>query len=276
MESLSSIKAHLDELCTRYGPSHATDDPIWFPRRYSRSDDQEIAAYVASALAYGRLAQIGRSVEVVLGYLGERPAERVRRLDPAKACRDLRRFSHRFSSGRDVALMLCILGRLLEKHGTLNEAFLVGYEAGHENVGPALSSFCRRALSASPRTRLSTRRGREEASVDGRTRRAGVRFFFSSPEDGSACKRLNMFLRWMVRRGGVDLGIWREVPASKLVVPLDTHVARLSRRLGFSRRRSADWRMALEVTEALRALDPEDPVRYDYAIYNWGLSSRRP
>lgn len=263
MESLAEIKARLDQLYETFGPAHATDDPIWLPRRYPRGEDREIVAFVAAALAYGRLAQIRNSTEVILSYLGERPARAVRRLDPRRASRDLRGFTHRFNSGRDVALMLCILGRLLSEHGSLNTAFLAGYDASQENIAPALSSFCRRALSVEiPRL---------DPPPPGRFR-VGVRWFFSSPGDGSACKRQNMFLRWMVRRGGVDLGLWRGIAPSKLVMPLDTHVARISRYLGFSSRRSADWRMALEVTEALRRFDPDDPVRYDYALYNWGLS----
>lgn len=263
MESLAGIKARLDRLCAIYGPTFPTEDPIRFPRRYAGPEDREIVAFISAALAYGRLAQIGRSIEAVLSTLGESPARAVRRLQPVRTARALSGFSHRFNSGRDVTLMLWILGRMLRRHGSLNAAFLEGYRRSHRDVGPALSDFCRRAMEIDLPDLPKPRGG---------PARAGVRWFFSSPADGSACKRMNMFLRWVVRRRGVDLGLWRGVPASKLVMPLDTHVARVSRRLGFSRRRSADWRMALEVTAALRRLAPRDPVRYDYAIYNWDLS----
>ncbi len=236
-------------------------DPVSFPRLCGRDDDREVAGFVAAALAYGRQAQILRSTEQVLAWLGPRPAREVLRLDLSRARRDLGSFSHRFNTGGDVALMLMILRRLLEKHGSLNAAFLEGYDESHQDIGLALTRFCRAALEHEP--------GLPEcAKPEGG---AGVRFFFPSPEDGSACKRLNLFLRWMIRKDDVDLGLWSGIPTSKLVVPLDTHVARASRELGLSRRKSPDWTMALEVTARLRRLDPEDPVRYDFALFNWGL-----
>jgi len=259
-----ALKAHLDSLYDSYGPSHLAADPIQFPRRYTRAADREVAGFVAAALAYGRVAHIRKSVETVLALLGHRPAEALLSVEPAQVERDLRSFTHRFNTGRDVAEMLTILRVLVEENRSLNAAFLAGFDQNEADVGHALTGFSRRALQI--HRRISSRR-RAGAS------RAGVRFFFSSPEDGSACKRMNMFLRWMVRRDEVDLGVWEGISPSKLVMPLDTHTARVCRTLGLSARRSADWRMALEVTAALRRLDPEDPIRYDFALYNWELES---
>jgi len=264
MESPAALKARLDRLYDTYGAAYAHEDPVRFPRRYARDDDREVAGFIASALAYGRRAHIGRSVETLLGYLGDRPARALRSLDPRRAARDLRGFSHRFNSGEDAAVLLLILGRLLREHGTLNAAFLRGYDPADTDTGPALSAFCRMALGTD--IRPLSRSGRVPE-------RAGVRFFFSSPESGSACKRLNMFLRWMVRRDAIDLGLWRGLPPSKLLVPVDTHVARVSRALGLTRRRSADWATAVEVTRRLKEIEPEDPVRYDFALYTWGLEA---
>jgi uncharacterized protein (TIGR02757 family) len=259
-----ALKAHLDSLYDSYGPSHLAADPIQFPRRFTRPADREIAGFIAAALAYGRVAHIRKSVETVLALLGAHPAEALRGLETARVGRELRRFTHRFNTGSDVAEMLAILKHVVEERGSLNAAFLEGFDQASPDVGQALTRFSRRALEI--HRGISSRRR-------GRASRAGVRFFFSSPEDGSACKRMNMYLRWMVRRDEVDLGVWSGVPVSKLVMPLDTHTARVCRRLGLSARRSADWRMALEVTAALRRLDPDDPVRYDFALYNWGLES---
>jgi len=267
MECGSPLKSHLDRLYRTYGTSYLGTDPIQFPRRYARDDDREVTAFVASALAYGRVAQIRRSVEAILSYLGERPARTVRSLDPRRAERDLRSFAHRFSSGSDVACLLQVIGALLREHGSLNGAFLLGFHGAQGDIGAALADFCRRALDVA-----LPPRGRPARAAP----RAGVRFFFSSPEDGSACKRLNLFLRWMVRRDAVDLGTWRGVPASHLIVPLDTHVARISRNIGLSARRTADWQMALEVTASLRLLDPEDPVKYDFAICRLGILDECP
>jgi uncharacterized protein (TIGR02757 family) len=98
-----------------------------------------------------------------------------------------------------------------------------------------------------------------------------VRFYFPSPTDGSPCKRLNLFLRWMVRREGVDLGLWRTIAPARLVIPLDAHVFTIARRVGLTRYRSPGWRMALDITERLRRLDPHDPVKYDFALHRMGL-----
>jgi uncharacterized protein (TIGR02757 family) len=133
-------------------------------------------------------------------------------------------------------------------------------------VGPALTSFVERALAL------------DHAGLYGRgplPPDAGVRFFFPSPADGSACKRLNLYLRWMVRRGGVDLGVWRTVDPAQLVVPLDAHIFTIARRVRLTRYRSAGWPMAVDITRRLRQLDPRDPVKYDFALHRMGLFRRR-
>jgi uncharacterized protein (TIGR02757 family) len=260
MQRSADLKARFEALYSTYGPAHIARDPISLPHRFSRRQDQEVAAFIAAALAYGNRPQICKSASTILSYLGDRPAEAVRRLSPGPSSRDLAGFTHRFNTGRDVALLLHILGRLLESFGSLNAAFLSGYDASHDNTGPALAVFCERALAT----------GIGNLSIDGKIGAAeGVRFFFSSPADGSACKRLNMFLRWMVRHDEIDLGTWNGVLPSKLVIPVDTHIARVSRRLGLTRLKSPGWPMALEITSSLRKLDPDDPVRYDFALYNW-------
>ncbi|MBI3447600.1 MAG: TIGR02757 family protein [Acidobacteria bacterium] len=262
MPPRGALKARLDGLYDACGADRLEIDPIRYPRAYDGAADREIAGFIAAALAYGRVAHIRKSVATVLDRLGPHPAAAVLALRADSTANAFRGFTHRFNTGRDVADMLVILKRLLERHGSLEAAFLQGFDAAQPDVGHAIAAFSARALAIH----------REETS--GRRRsgsRAGVRFFFSSPGDGSACKRMNMFLRWMVRRDHVDLGLWSGVPPSKLVMPLDTHTARICRELRLSARRSADWRMAIEVTEGLRALDPDDPVRYDFALFNLGL-----
>ncbi|MDR7513161.1 MAG: DUF2400 family protein, partial [Armatimonadota bacterium] len=123
----------------------------------------------------------------------------------------------------------------------------------------AIESFSLRALAATPP--WARRRGRP-----------GVQFFFPRPSSGSGCKRINLFLRWMVRRDAVDLGVWRAIPPSKLVIPLDTHVIRVGQCLGLTRYRTPGWRMAAEITRSLRQCDPADPVKYDFALCRLGMS----
>src|SRR5258706_15925823 len=220
---------------------------------------------VASALAFGTVATIKQSIAAVLAVLGPRPAEAVRALHPRRAARELSGFKHRWNDGRDVACLLFFLRQMLESHGSVEAFFTEGLEAGAADVGPALTSFTARAKRLDHGGLYGTR---------GLPAEAGVRYFFSSPEDGSACKRLNLYLRWMVRRDGVDLGVWKGVDPARLVIPLDAHIYAIARRVGLTRYRSPGWPMALDITRRLRRLDPRDPVKYDFAFHRMGLWKR--
>jgi uncharacterized protein (TIGR02757 family) len=150
---------------------------------------------------------------------------------------------------------------MLDQAGSIEAFFAAGYEAADVDVGNALDSFSRRALALD----LKPAYGRRPPA------RAGVCYFFPRPSAGSACKRLNLFLRWMVRRDAVDLGAWTAVPRSKLIVPLDTNVIRLGRCLRLTRYTSPGWKMAADITASLRAIDPEDPVRFDFSLCHVGM-----
>jgi uncharacterized protein (TIGR02757 family) len=168
---------------------------------------------------------------------------------------------HRWVNGEDLAALLLILRRMIERAGSLEGFFLERYSEGDPDVGGALDAFSRRALEF------------DLSAVYGRRRtRLGVCHFFPRPSGGSACKRLNLFLRWMVRRDAVDPGVWTRVPASKLVVPLDTHVIRLGKCLRLTRRATPGWKMAVEITEGLRRLSADDPVRYDFSLCHIGMA----
>jgi uncharacterized protein (TIGR02757 family) len=149
----------------------------------------------------------------------------------------------------------------MDRCGSIEEFFREGYEPDAIDIGDALDSFSRRAMALD----LTAVYGRRVPA------RTGVGYFFPRPSAGSGCKRLNLFLRWMVRRDEVDLGAWTSIPRGKLIVPLDTHVIRLGRCLRLTRYRSAGWRMAADITASLRAIDPADPVRFDFSICHVGM-----
>jgi uncharacterized protein (TIGR02757 family) len=256
------LRRRLERLYRRYDHRFVDPDPLEFVRRQRTDADREVVGLLASALAYGNVVQIKRSIAAALQALGPRPAEAVRRLDPRDAARRLSSFRHRFNGGRDVACLLFFMRQMLESHGSVEAFFAEGSPADGRDVGPALASFSARALALDSG---GLYRGR------GVPRDAGVRFFFPSPEDGSACKRLNLYLRWMVRREGVDLGVWRSVDPSRLVIPLDAHVLAIARRTRLTRYRSPGWAMAVDITRSLRRLDPKDPVKYDFALHRMGL-----
>jgi len=260
--SLDALKRCLEALLEEYGPRNLQSDPVWFVHRYEDPADVEVAGFVAAALAYGRVSQIRRSFEFVFGMMGKSPARFVVEIDPGRECRRFEGFVHRFTRGKDLVALFCILGNMVRESGTIENFATGGWDPG-EGVRGLLESLSRRALSMDLIDLYPG--GKIPAG-------AGVRFFFPSPASGSACKRLNMFLRWMVRGpDGVDLGIWRNPKPYQLVVPMDTHMARISRFLGLTASRSCSWKTAEEVTDSLRRLDPEDPTRYDFAITRLGI-----
>jgi uncharacterized protein (TIGR02757 family) len=259
---IDELRRRLEALYLHYDHRFVDPDPLELVRAQDADEDREVAGLIASSLAYGNVLQIKRSISAVFSALGERPARAVRRLDPRAAARALRRFRHRFNDGRDVACLLFFIRQMLEQDGSIEGFFARGLEAGAPDVGPALASFSARAL-ALDHGGLYGGRGLPAG--------AGVRFFFPSPADGSACKRLNLYLRWMARRDGVDLGVWRAVDPAGLVIPLDAHIYAIARRVRLTRYRSPGWPMAVDITRRLRRLDPADPVKYDFAFHRMGL-----
>ncbi len=258
-----ALGAFLEALHRRYHRlEHLDPDPLAFLHRYERPADIEVAGLVAALLAFGRVEQIHASVERVLGVLGPRPSEGVRRIEPADSRRALRGFAHRWCRGDDVAALLASVRRALEACVSLEALFLEGYAPGRPDaVRAALSCFARALRAGAPR---------------GAARRRGFRFLLPTPDEGSACKRLNLYLRWMARRDDpLDRGVWRSVSPADLIVPLDTHVARIARAAGLCARRTPDWKMAEEVTASLRRHDPADPTRFDFALCRAGMLEAR-
>ncbi|MQA31611.1 MAG: TIGR02757 family protein [Luteitalea sp.] len=254
------LKPTLDALYASFNVADSAVDPIQIVRRFERPDDREVVGFCAAALAFGRVASVLQSIERVLAIMGDRPAEYVRRFDPRRRAAAFDGFVHRWIRGADVLALVWLLKQMTDRHGSIEGFFLEGFAAGSPDVGPALDDFSRRARA------LDLRRAYGRVP-----QRPGVCYFFPRPSSGSGCKRLNLFLRWMVRHDSLDLGVWRRVPASALVVPLDTHVIRLGRCLRLTQYTSPGWRMAEEITASLRRLDPLDPVKYDFALCHLGM-----
>lgn len=266
------LRTRLEHLYRTYDRVLVPHDPVFLVHRYAEPDDREVVGLVASSLAFGRVQSILQSIDRVLAIMGPSPARFVRAFEPRQASL-FDRSVHRWSRGRDVACLAWFIRQMLNEAGSIEAFFARGYDPSHEDVGPALDSFSERSLALDWRAIYGApaSRSRPRATSVGTIPRTGVRYFFPRPSDGSGCKRLNLYLRWMVRRDEIDTGAWRSVPASKLVVPLDTHVIRLGRCLRLTRRASPGWQMAQEITRALRACDPDDPVKYDFALCHAGM-----
>jgi uncharacterized protein (TIGR02757 family) len=255
------LKSTLDRLYHDYNCSDAATDPIQIVRRFADPADREVVGFCASALAFGRVSSVLHSIERVLDVLGPTPAAFLRQFNPERDGRALEGIVHRWTRGSDLKALLLIVQSML-RYGSIEQFFLEGYDPAGADISTALESFSSRALAV------------DLKRVYGRLpRRPGVCFFFPRPSGGSGCKRLNLFLRWMVRRDAVDLGLWTRIVPAKLVMPLDTHVIRLGRCLQLTRRVSPGWKMAVEITDSLRALDPGDPVKYDFSLCHLGMAS---
>jgi uncharacterized protein (TIGR02757 family) len=257
------LRRRLDALYAQYDVRFVDPDPLQFVRLQTTDPDREVVGLIASSLAYGNVKQIKASIARVLKVLGPEPAKAVRDFEPGRAAADeLRAFKHRFNTGQDVACLLLFMRQMLESHGSIEAFFRAGDDESAPDVEPGLESFTNRTLALSHGGLY----GKGKLPKD-----AGVRFFFPCPSSGSACKRLNLYLRWMVRRHGVDLGVWPNVDPRRLIIPLDAHVLTISRRVRLTSYRSPGWRMAVDITKRLRQLDEQDPVKYDFALHRMGL-----
>jgi uncharacterized protein (TIGR02757 family) len=262
----SSLRPVLDNLYDSFNAPDSAADPIQLVRPFRRADDREVVAFCASALAFGRVASVLQSVTRLLAILGERPAEYIRRFNPARDRRAFDGLVHRWIRDVDLVALVWVLKQMLDRSTTIEGFFLEGLENADgrdpaaSDLARAIDSFSTRALALD----LKAAYGRVP-------RRPGVCYFFPRPSAGSACKRLNLFLRWMVRRDALDLGVWRRVDPSRLIVPLDTHVIRVGKCLGLTRYTSPGWAMAREITASLAAIDAGDPVKYDYSLCHLGM-----
>lgn len=236
-------------------------DPVHFVHRYENRDDQEIVALIASSLAFGNVKALCAKIEDALARLGPRVALAADDADAVHA--RLSGFRHRLYSGRDVALLVVGARRMQREHGSLG-TLLVRELAQGRPLREALQSWVVELRERGGFSPFGTENGR------------GADHLLPDPSKGSAVKRLMLFLRWMVRPAdGVDLGLWNVRPSS-LVIPLDTHIHKLSRNIGLTTRTAADYRAAEEITAALAHLDPHDPTKYDFSLCHLGMLQSCP
>jgi uncharacterized protein (TIGR02757 family) len=251
-------KALLEGLYAKYNRrAFVPPDPLQFVYRFPERADVEIAAFLAAALAYGRVRQIERSLTELFDRMNWAPYDFTMRLNGAGRAK-LRSFKHRFTTGDDIRDLLELFRRVLDDHGDLESFFLRGCDGEHPTVLPALSAFCDSLC-------------RRYADAHHGQVSDGVRYLLADPARGSACKRLHLFLRWMVRRDEVDIGPWRSIGRAKLIVPIDVHVARLCRILGLHDDKTISQSTAVKITAAFARMEPADPVKYDFALSRIGI-----
>lgn len=248
----TELKIYLDSLYIKYKNKYSSKDPVWILHNFKEAKDIETAGLITSSYAYGQVDQINVFINKFLKNIDFKVHEFTSNYSEHKDKKYLKDLYYRFNTGDDLSLLIINIKNALSAYGSLQNLFLRAYAPQHQNVLPALSYFSHEL---------------NKISND------GSRYPYLIPVSGkkSACKRLNLFLRWMVRKDEIDLGIWENIDRSKLIMPVDTHIYSVSRKLGLVKRKSCDMKFALELTEKLKKFDENDPVKYDFALCHVGI-----
>jgi uncharacterized protein (TIGR02757 family) len=251
------LKEFLDRKVQEYNqPDFITLDPVSIPHRFSKKQDIEIAGFIAATLAWGQRKTIINKCLELLAMMDNAPYDFIINHQESDL-KPFLRFKHRTFNDIDTLYFIYFFTEFYQKHASLEEAFCMGWNDSADVMETLLSNFHDRFF--------------QEADAPQRTRK-----HVATPRRKAACKRINMFLRWMVRQDkqGVDFGIWKKIKPYQLICPCDLHVDRVARKLGLISRKQTDWLTAMELTRNLRKFDPQDPVKYDFALFGLGVSEK--
>jgi uncharacterized protein (TIGR02757 family) len=258
-----NLKQKLDYHYKAFDKSQLEPDPLQFPHQFKDENDIEVMAFIASIFAYGNVKQIINTLQKFLTISDDKPFLFIQNFEHNKLSKGLLsekseiKLSHRFYTLKDVVRLFYLLNQVYNEFGSLKILFLSGYDKNDNSIKNAITNFSKYFL--------------QNAKKEFSNLTRGLAFMFPFPEKGSACKRMNLFLRWMVRKDELDFGLWSEIPTSKLIIPVDTHVRRICKQLKLTKRKNVSWKMAEEITENLKKFDPDDPVKYDFAICHIGM-----
>ncbi|HET55053.1 MAG TPA: TIGR02757 family protein [Ignavibacteria bacterium] len=250
------LKQKLDYHYKYFDYSQISPDPLEFLHRYTDYYDIEISGLLSSVFAYGNVRQINSTLNKLHTIMEGKPYEFVQNYNPKKDDKLFRKIVHRFYSSEDIVSLFNAIHRIYINYGSLKRLFLLYYFSEEEHLKNAIHFYSRNMI---------------DIIADHKEPSRGVVFMFPDPFKGSACKRTNLFLRWMVRKDELDLGLWTEIPTEKLVIPVDTHIARICKELKLTKHKNVSWKMAEEITENLKIFDAKDPVKYDFAICHIGM-----
>ena len=258
-------RVELEELTKKYEiEEFIKDDPIQFPHRFKKLEDIEIAGFLASLFAYGNRKVFIKKLDELFSIMKNQPLNFILNFDP----KDLTGFNYRFAKDIDIIEVFLILKRLYTTDGGLKSLFEYGYSTPHPNPLPQ-GARENNSIAIMLQIVVDYFYARVQNEV-----KAGFYHLIPCPKNKGAMKRMNMFLRWMVRKGPVDLGLWDFIPTSELLIPLDVHVARLSREMGLLKRSSNDFKAVVELTENLKKFDRNDPIKFDFAIFGLGINKK--
>ncbi len=266
-DNLEPVRRTLETLSGAFDLNQRiADDPVELPHRYQRQQDIETAGFIASCLSYGKVALFKPVIERILLGAGTSPYDFFYNFRVHRQAYLFNDIHYRMNTSHDITAFLHLLSLFLRRYGTLGDFFRTNFKEGDPTVLNALSRFVHAFYAGNT------------SAVYGKNKRPfGLIQMLPSPDKGSTCKRQLMFLRWMVRGGdGVDFGLWTFIPRDRLVLPLDTHTARMAMRLRLTERKSMDMKTAIDITNNLKKFDPDDPVKYDFALCHFGISGHCP
>lgn len=254
-----TIKQKLDYHYKIFDKSRISPDPLQFLHLFENENDIEAIGFISSVFAYGNVRQINNTLEKIINITKSGPYSFIMNFHKKENQLKLKGIKHRFYTEEDIYNLFKSLNTLYKREELLKNIFLKNYHPENKNIKEALSAFSKILIDE-----IRKNTGNKNVSP-------GVRFMFPLPELGSACKRMNLFLRWMIRKDELDFGLWSKIPANKLVIPVDTHIARICTRLKLTSYKNVGWKMAEEITKNLKKFDPVDPVKYDFAICHIGM-----
>lgn len=244
-----SLKQQLDELVLKYETKDfIKDDPIQFPHRFKEIKDIELAGFIASVFAFGNRKVFIRKLNELFALFQNEPKNFIENFER----KSLKGFNYRFAKEEDVEEIFLVLKKLYSSNSSLEELFRYGYETKdfHQMLKVVTNYF-----------------------YSNMENTFGAKYLIPDANKNGAMKRVNMLLRWLVRDGVVDLGVWKFIDKSELLIPLDTHVARISREMNLLKRNSNDFKAVKELTNELKIFDKNDPVKYDFAMFGYGIDN---
>ncbi|KPA16745.1 hypothetical protein MHK_003026 [Candidatus Magnetomorum sp. HK-1] len=241
------LKKELDQLYRNYNKKkYIHPDPLEYVHNYKTKKDREVAGLLAACFAYGRVNQILKTLSIIFDVMKSKPYNYIIKRDNDLIKKDFKDFKYRFANGYHLFKLLVNIKNVYKEYGSLESCFIKGYSKEDETILPALNFFS---------SKLSDETGH----------------LIANPQKGSACKRSNLYLRWMVRNDEVDLGCWKSLSSEKLIIPLDTHMHKIGIILGFTTRKQANMKTAMEITKGFKKILPEDPVKYDFSLTRFGI-----
>jgi uncharacterized protein (TIGR02757 family) len=254
-----TLKQKLDYHYKAFDKSQISPDPLQFLHLFNKAEDIEAMGFVASIFAYGNVTQIINTLNKFLIICENKPHDFIINFNRKNHSKKLKGLIHRFYSENDVVTFFSILNTAYEVCSSLYKLFFRFYNSSEDNLKNPITKFSEYFIAEAKETTSS-----KKVSL-------GIKFMFPLPELGSACKRMNLFLRWMIRKDELDFGLWKEITPDKLIIPVDTHVARICKELKLTALKNVSWKMAEEITGNLKKYDSNDPVKYDFAICHIGM-----